>query len=362
MNRIISRTIPWAFLFCVACGQPPGGSDGYRIAYVASIPGQFGIFVMNSDTSGSRLLLGDRYAQLRFASWSPDGKMIAFYTVRAQDEEILKKYGMPEKYILYGMDSSGKNLKRLVDFPVLDFGWAPNSRQLFVISAHESPDRDSEEVTRRIRNPSASVYIIDLQNGGMTRLPGSGRNCSAAWSPDGTRLAVSYGEEEKGGIYLISVDGKQNNRLTNASTTDCRPRWSPDGKLLAYVAYAQSDADTSDAGVYVIAADGTGKRRVSEESVYYVQWSCDGKALLLQSESSVRLIDLEGKKEILLSAGLRRAINGFFTPDGKGVLFCSNDEGAWNIYSVGLDGQRRKTLTGRTKSSNYCLSPLLTSR
>ncbi len=275
---------------------------------------------------------------------------------------MLRKYRMPEKYVLYVMDSSGKNLKRLLDFPVLDFGWAPNGRQLFVISAHESPDRDSEEVTSRIKNPSASIYVIDLHNGGLTRLPGSGRNCSAAWSPDGTRLAVSYGEAENGGIYLISADGRQSTRLTNATTIDCRPRWSPDGKLLAYAAYAKSDADAKDAGVYVIAADGTGKKRVSEDSVYYVQWSCSGTMLLLQVENSVRLIDLEGKKEVLLSGGLRRAINGFFTPDGKGVLFCSDDEGAWNIYSVGLDGQRRKTMTGRTKSSNYCLSPLLTSR
>jgi len=317
---------------------------------------------MNSDTTGSRLLIGDKNAQLRFASWSPDGKKIAFYTIRAQDTDILKKYPTLPKYILYVMDSSGKDLKRLLDFPVLDFGWAPNGRQLFVISAHESPDRDSQEVVNGIRNPSASIYIIDLQNGGRTRLPGSGRNCSAAWSPDGTRLAVSYGEAENGGIYLISADGRQNHRLTDASTIDCRAKWSPDGRLLAYAAYAKTDADAKDAGVYVTAADGTGKKRVSEDSVYYVQWSYDGTILLLQLENGVRLIGLEGQKQILLSARLRRPTNDLFTPDGKAVLICSNDEGAWNIYSVGLDGQQQKKMTGRTNSSNYCLSPLLTGR
>ena len=276
--------------------------------------------------------------------------------------EILKKYLMPYKYLLYVMESSGDNVKRPLDFPIFDFAWAPNGRQLFVISAHESPDRDSPEVTSGIKNPSASIYIIDLQTGGMTRLPGSGRNCSAAWSPDGTRLAVSYGEAENGGIYLISADGRQNHRLTDASTIDCRAKWSPDGKLLAYAAYAKSDADAKDAGVYVTAADGTGKKRVSEDSVYYVQWSYDGTILLLQLENGVRLIGLEGQKQILLSARLRRAMNGLLTPDGKAVLICSNDEGAWNIYSVGLDGQQQKKITGRTNSSNYCLSPLLTGR
>ena len=149
VNRLISRTVPWIFLLCMACGQPPGGSGGFRIAYVPSISGQSGIFVMNSDTTGSRLLVSDKNAQLRFASWSPDGKKIAFFTVRAQDADILKKYLMPYKYLLYVMDSSGNNVKRLLDFPIFDFAWAPNGRQLFVISAHESPDRDSPEVIGR---------------------------------------------------------------------------------------------------------------------------------------------------------------------------------------------------------------------
>jgi len=40
----------------------------------------------------------------------------------------------------------------------------------------------------------------------------------------------------------------------------------------------------------------------------------------------------------------------------------SQNEGAWNIYSIGLDGQKRRKITGRTNSSNFCLSPLLTNR
>ena len=317
---------------------------------------------MNSDTSGPKHLVSDKDAQLRFSSWSPDGERIAFFTVRAQDTDILSKYLMPYKYMLYAMDASGKNVKRLLDFPIFDFAWAPDGRRLFVISAHESPDRDSSEVIGGIKNPTASIYIVDLQTGGLIRLPGSGRNCSAAWSPEGTRLAVSYGDAENGGLYLIDADGRQSSRLTDATTLDCRPKWSPDGKLIAYAAYAKSDTDAKDAGVYIIAADGTGKRRIAEESVYYVQWSPDGTMLLLQSENSVRLTDLEGKKQVLLSPRLRRAMNGLLTPDGKGAMFCSNDEGAWNIYSVGLDGQQRKKLTGRTNASNYALSPLLSGR
>jgi Tol biopolymer transport system component len=364
----VNRTGIWiaffSLLLCVGCSQPPGGAYSFKIAFVPSTSGQYGIFSMNSDTTGSKILVADRMAQVRFASWSPDGKKIAFYNVRGQDEDILKKYRMTDEYLLYVMDATGENQRRLLDFPILDFGWAPDSRHLFLISTYESPDRNSPEVLNGTMRSLAYVYVLDTQTGGMNRLPGSGRNCSASWSPDGTRLAVGFGIGENCGIYLISPDGGRSEQLTDGTTIDFRPAWSPNGRTIAYVAYAKTDADAEDSGVFVIAADGTGKRRVDYETVSYVMWSLDGNMLLLQSANTARLIDPNGRKQVLLSAaaGLDSIVNAVFTPDGRSVMFCSNNYGAWKIYSIGLDGQRRKTITIRTNSSNFCLSPLLTRR
>lgn len=359
MNRPCTWNLFWLLAFCAACSQAPGGSEGFKIAYVPSTPGQHGIFSMNSDTTGSKILVADRMAQVRFASWSPDGKRIAFYTLRDQDADILKRYRMTNEYLLYVMDATGDNQRRLVDLPVMDFAWAPDSRHLLFVSAYESPDRDAPEVLNGTMNPLASVYVLDTQTGGTTRLPGSGRNCSASWSPDGTRLAAGFGIGDNGGLYLMSPDGRHSERLTNGSTIDFRPMWSPDGKSIAYVAYPKADADAKDSGVFVIAADGAGKRCVDYETVSYVMWSPDGSRLLLQSANRARLIDPDGKKQVLLSAGLRRMANVIFAPNGRKVIFCSDDSGAWNIYSIGLDGQNRRTITGRTNSSNFCLSPQL---
>jgi Tol biopolymer transport system component len=149
--------------------------------------------------------------------------------------------------------------------------------------------------------------------------------------------------------------------LTDGATIDFRPAWSPDGRTIAYVAYTKGDADAKDSGVFVIGADGSSKRHVVSEPVSYVQWSLDGSMLLLQSANTALLIDPNGRKQVLLSAGagLRNIVNAVFTPDGRNVMFCSNDLGAWKIYSVGLNGQNRKTITIRTNALNFCLSPLL---
>jgi Tol biopolymer transport system component len=354
----------FSLLVFAGCSQPPGGADGFKVAFVSSTPAQNGIFSINSDTTGSKTLVADRMAQVRFASWSPDGKKIAFYNLRGQDQEILNKYRMVNEYLLYVMDATGENQKRLLDFPVIDFGWAPDSRRLFIISAYESPDRNSPEVLNGNLHGLASVYVLDTQTGSINRLPGSGRNCSASWSPDGTRLAVGFGIGDNCGIYLISPDGRRSERLTDGATIDFRPAWSPDGKTIAYVAHSKADADPGDSGVYIIAAEGTGKRRVDDMTVSYVLWSVDGSMLLLQSSFTARLIDPNSEKQLLLSAGtgMKSISNAIFTPDGKRIMFCSNDLGTWKIYSVDLDGQKRKTITIKSTSSNFCLSPLLPRR
>jgi Tol biopolymer transport system component len=352
----------FSVLLCAGCSRHPGGAGGFKIAFVPSMPGgQYGIFSMNSDATSSKNLITDKMAQVRFASWSPDGKKLAFYNVRGQDADILKKYQMINENLLYVMDATGENQKRLLDFPVMDFGWAPDSRRLFFISAYESPDRNSPEVLNGTNRPLAYVYVFDTQTGSMNRLPGAGRNCSAAWSPDGTRLAAGFGIGEYCGIYLISPDGSRSERLTDGTTIDFRPAWSPDGRTIAYVAHTKPDAEDKDSGVFVIAADGTGKRHLVSETVSYIQWSLDGRMLLLQSANTALLIDPNGPRQVLLSAGagLRNIVNAVFTPDGRNVMFCSNDLGTWKIYSIDLDGRNRKTITVRTNASNFCLSPLL---
>lgn len=357
------RTCIGLFFLCffAGCSRHPGGAEGFKVAFVPTAPGQHGIVSINSDTTGLRTLVKDESAQVRFASWSPDGKKIAFYTQRAQDSDILKKYRMYNEYLLYIMDATGEKQKRLVDFPVIDFGWAPDSRRLFIISGYESPDRESPEVLNGSIHPLASVYVLDSQTGALNRLPGSGRNCSASWSPDGTRLAVGYGLGDNCGLFIVTPDGSRGERLTDGSTIDFRPAWSPDGKSIAYIAHPKIDADDANSGVFVISSDGTNKRQLANKTISYVLWSRDGSMLLLQAANTARLVDPNGQKQVLLTAnaGLKNIVNAAFTPDGGRIIFCSDESGVWRVSTIGLDGLGRKTVTTKTSTSNFCISPLL---
>jgi len=86
--------------------------------------------------------------------------------------------------------------------------------------------------------------------------------------------------------------------------------------------------------------------------------------LLLQSVNTALLIDPSGQRQVRLSAeaGLQNIANAIFAPDGKRVVFASKESGTWRIFSITLDGQKRKTIAPRAGSSSFCLSPLPASR
>ena len=326
---------------------------------VPSRSGQHGIFVMNSDTTGGKLLTPDPSAQLRASSWSPDGKKIAFFAQRREDSDILSKYRTPLHYPLYVMDAAGGDRKRLLDFPVSSFEWSPDSRQLLYISAYEDPNHDDPSVLRGTKAPMSAIYVLNLQTGEQRRLSSFGQNCSGAWSPDGTQLALSFGTDQYSDIFTVSLDGKHTRRLTDSKSINIRPAWSPDGKALAYVSVAAPGAEDGSAGVYVTNADGTNKRRVSSMIAFGAAWSPDGKSLLLQWAGGASLADADGKKTINVTPGIGRSMDAVFTPDGQEVMFRSDHEGEWYLFAVNLNGSNLRKITGNLSASMFCLSPLL---
>ena len=54
------------------------------------------------------------------------------------------------------------------------------------------------------------------------------------WSPDGTQIAFDAVDHLNPEIYLVAADGTGLRRLTDDGAADVLPRWSPDGTLIAF--------------------------------------------------------------------------------------------------------------------------------
>jgi Tol biopolymer transport system component len=342
-----------------ACSPASQEKVQYKIAFVPARSGSHGIFTINSDTTGARLLTQDVTAQLRATSWAPDGRRIAFFATRRQDADLLKAYRTPLHFPLYLIDAAGGKPRRLLDFPVSSFAWAPDSEQLLFVSAYEDPQRNDPDVVNGTRAPMSAAYILNLTTGDQKRLTGFGQNCSGSWSPDGSQVALSFGTYQSSDIYLVNLKSKQTRRLTESQDINVRPVWSPNGKMIAYLSYSPSSGGGQTAAVHVIDADGARKRRLIDMNTYQVAWSPDGKSLLMQSAATVFLVDPWSAKADNPMPVYVNPMDAIFTPDGGKIVFRSNHEGPWSLYTLDLSSKKIKRISGNLSASMFCISPAI---
>jgi len=122
------------------------------------------------------------------------------------------------------------------------------------------------------------IYVMDGDGSNVKRLTEKGDLWSAAWSPDGRKLAVSDEGVYESDIWVITVDGGGSAPVHLAKDAKL-PAWSPDGEQIAYVHTSGDDGYNQ---VYVMNADGTVARPLTEidpGGIGGLAWSPDGKRI-----------------------------------------------------------------------------------
>jgi len=110
-------------------------------------------------------------------------------------------------------------------------------------------------------------------------------------APDEPRIAFISDEAGEVALYVIDADGSNQRRVSDPERDFCiRPYWSPDGRYVAYLERLDSDTgDLPNIGVWVSAADGGEHTRVSQAISRVLgtdpMWSPDGTRLAFASLS-----------------------------------------------------------------------------
>jgi Tol biopolymer transport system component len=117
------------------------------------------------------------------------------------------------------------------------------------------PTWDPRNAWRVVYSGDVSLVQLDLNQNTRTSLVDGNRDRMAAFSPDGSRLAMAHKHEnDQWSIDVINLDGDGRTQLTYVGN-NVSPTWSPDGTQIAFLSDRNGQWN-----IWVMHADGSNQR------------------------------------------------------------------------------------------------------
>ena len=211
----------------------------------------------------------------------------------------------------------------------------PTALPIGVDASDPSPSPDGQRLAfvGQRAGEQPRIFVAGRDGGGARPLTtGPAIERQPAWSPSEERIAFASNRAGRADVWVASADGSDARRLTGASVpaapgsgdASTSPAWSPDGGRIAYVVWTNGDAD-----LWVMNADGSGKRRLTDGPADDLDpaWSADGLAITFRRDGGAA-------ERRLLSVS---AADGTPRPSpldpGDGLTPALSPDGRWLTFS-----------------------------
>lgn len=254
--------------------DPALSPDGSRVAFTRS-GGEQGIYVINVDGSGERLVFGERDSLIS-PKWSPDGNQILFvrgdYSWKCKDHSEWRGHyncrpAQPGDGVLPTIretrprlavvDLDGNNYR---DIASLDTASAPDWTRAGIVY---SSDGGIQVTSPTRQDANRVVYFDRFQH----------YHQDPDWQPraDGSAGRIVFQQRRAGrwDLFAVNPDGSGFDALTRPVTvlvdelpSNVAPAWSPDGQHIVFLSNRTPEHSTGPWGVWVMDADGGNQRRL----------------------------------------------------------------------------------------------------
>ncbi len=179
------------------------------------------------------------------------------------------------------------------------------------------------------------LAIVDRTGKNITIMKGTQSVFEGSFSPDVSKIAFSSVDPQRRNedIWVFDIVRSISTRLTFDPKDDTDPIWSPDGKRIVF-----SSTRTGTANIFVKNSDGTGSEEEivkSTRGIYPTSWSRDGKFISCTTYGNRNIVVYPAAGERTPTAFLKTEFTedeGRFSPDGKWMVYNSNESGQREIY------------------------------
>jgi TolB protein len=284
--------------------------------------------------------------------WSPDGFMIAFYTLDSRE--------------IFVMAAEGEKMERIA--PGISPRWSPDGQRLLFVDGGRllSIKADGTESTLLFESPTyvadyswspdgnrvlfeseSSIYVADAEGGELRKVAYPGGN--PTWPPDGKSILFVSPR----GLMKMEIEAMKEMEMAPPGRLE-DPQWSPDGFMIAYRRWDQDPDGTRRPVLYLVGADGGKRYRTFysiKEGIHEYRWSPRGNELVLlvgrkpPRPNTIYLLEVEEKKVRLQPIIDFPATHLQWSPDGEWISFISEGEAGWDIYVIKRDGTGLRKLT-----------------
>ena len=195
------------------------------------------------------------------------------------------------------------------------------------------------------RDGNTDIYVMGIDGGNQERLTNNPANDSdPTWSPDRAKIAfVSNRNRGFVQIYIMDADGKNPIRLTDGVWEES-PDWSLVGQKIAFTSRnAQGRGRIAE-----MDANGNNVFKLTEG--YNPSWSPDGTLVAFdrrneEHHSQIHVINVNSHEIKNVTRDLRNASSPVWSPSGRKIAYVSPEDGFYQIYVMNADGKNRKRLT-----------------
>ncbi|MCX8167331.1 MAG: Tol-Pal system beta propeller repeat protein TolB, partial [Candidatus Micrarchaeota archaeon] len=209
-----------------------------------------------------------------------------------------------------------------------------------------SPDgKKITYTTYKYGNPD--LYIMDIN--GLNKQPLStyqGLNVTANWSFCGEKLVLTMTKgKHSPNLYILDINTKVLKKLTYGDIIDVAGFFSPNNREIVFISNRSGKPQ-----MYISSLDGFNIKHLPTNGYTSSPvWSSKGDKIVFTMETSrnmfdIFIYDIVKSEYYRLTHSEGSNESPFFSPDGRFIVFVSNRNGKWELFTMFIDGSNQRRI------------------